>query len=138
MTAGTPAQAAYEASTGILRDDLDGTPWAWDTLPQLHREAWEAAAKAALEAAGRDTGLRLWQGENWAVPADVKPDQLDEDLLVPCRAALVQGQPVPAATLRRVGWLDQKGRVYVSVPPSRDFDGGSLTPLLIDAREDGH
>ena len=32
--------------------------------------------------------------------------------------------------------LDQKGRVWLKVPPGSQFDGGSLTPLLIDARED--
>lgn len=40
-----------------------------------------------------------------------------------------------SAKLRRIGWLDQKGRVYLHVPPSAEFDGGSLTPLLIDARD---
>lgn len=47
----------------------------------------------------------------------------------------------PVATLRQVGWLDQKGRVYPGSKHPRglgpDWDGGSLTPLLIDAREDG-
>lgn len=35
--------------------------------------------------------------------------------------------------LRQIGWLDQKGRVWLAPPPSAEFDGGSLTPLLIDA-----
>lgn len=34
--------------------------------------------------------------------------------------------------LRQIGWLDQKGRVYISPPPQDGFDGGSLTPLLIN------
>lgn len=37
--------------------------------------------------------------------------------------------------VRRVGWLDQRGRVWYSIPPSDDFDGGSLTPLLVQDDE---
>lgn len=33
--------------------------------------------------------------------------------------------------MRQVGWLDQRGRFWDSVPPAADFTGGSLTPLLI-------
>lgn len=40
------------------------------------------------------------------------------------------------ARLRRIGWLDQKGRVWTEIPATADFDGGSLTPLLIDVRGD--
>lgn len=61
--------------------------------------------------------------EDWPVIAD--PD-------------LVDGYPMRStkrATLRRIGWLDQKGRVWLATPPTAEFDGGSLTPLLIDARE---
>jgi hypothetical protein len=51
MSGKTPGQAAYEASLGFINATADGTPWAWDTLPTLHREAWEAAAAAAIETA---------------------------------------------------------------------------------------
>lgn len=33
--------------------------------------------------------------------------------------------------MRQVGWLDQRGRFWDSVPPAARFDGGSLMPLLI-------
>ena len=69
-----------------------------------------------------DTGMRLHLGDAWKVAADAEPDT---------------GGAVPAATLRRVGWLDQKGRVWTDIPPAAGFGGGSLTPLLIDPREDG-
>lgn len=39
------------------------------------------------------------------------------------------------ATLRRIGWLDQKGRVWTEIPSAAGFDGGSLTALLVDIRE---
>jgi hypothetical protein len=50
------------------------------------------------------------------------------------RTVNVGGQPVPAARLRRIGWLDQLGRVWLR---SADWDGkgGSITPLLIDPGE---
>ncbi len=83
------------------------------------------------------TGLRLALNcEDWPVMADVKPDQIDPDLLTYSRTVTHRsGQRVPAATLRRIGWLDQLGRVWLKVPPSAEFDGGSLTPLLIDPGE---
>jgi len=86
-----------------------------------------------------DTGLRLHEGENWAVAADVKPSEVDENLLIISRTVSVRGVNVPAASLRRIGWLDQRGRVYTGADMVKfsEFDGGSLTPLLIDPREDG-
>jgi len=48
----TPGQAAYEASIGIIRDDFDGPPWAWETLPPRHRKAFDVAGEAAIEASG--------------------------------------------------------------------------------------
>lgn len=66
---------------------------------------------------GAQTDMKLHEGEDWKVFADHAGDE-----------------PNFFATLRRVGWLDQKGRVWTKIPPSADFDGGSLTPLLIDAR----
>lgn len=82
------------------------------------------------------TGMRLHDGEAWPVPADTMLDPDDPDQLAYRTTAHVRGFPVVAATLRRVGWIDQLGRVWLKVPPCDGFDGGSLTPLLIDARED--
>jgi hypothetical protein len=81
------------------------------------------------------TGMALHAGEPWVVPADTT---YDDDLEVyACTRTVRRGTSnIPAATLRRVGWLDQKGRVWLATPPAAQFDGGSLTPLLIDARED--
>lgn len=110
-------------------------------------EEWEALGKqlrgallfnpeaSALFKAGRhlvekmrDTGLRLSDHcEDWRVTADrigMSPGYGDESLDL-----------LPFATLRRIGWIDQKGRVYSEIPPQAGFDGGSLTPLLIDVRE---
>jgi len=60
---------------------------------------------AETETQGAPTPIRLYVAEDWAVS--------------------------PRARFRRVGWLDQKGRVWTQTPPSASFDGGSLTPLLI-------
>lgn len=38
--------------------------------------------------------------------------------------------------MRQVGWLDQRGRVWLETPPAAGFDGGSLTPLLIQLSYD--
>jgi hypothetical protein len=38
--------------------------------------------------------------------------------------------------MRQVGWLDQRGRVWLETPPVAGFDGGSLTPLLIQLSYD--
>jgi hypothetical protein len=75
--------------------------------------------------------MRLNVGQDWPKAADVW-DRGDNAWM---RLGDL-GRPV--ATLRRVGWLDQKGRVWTEIPPMVEFDGGSLSPLLIDAREDGH
>lgn len=64
--------------------------------------------------------------------APVTPEMLEQLLLRAWTAA----QQRHVATLRRVGWLDQKGRVWTETPSGLGFDGGSLTPLLIDVRED--
>ena len=96
-----------------------------------------------------DSGMRLHAGEDWLVPCDrgsgggtfddwwdALPDSWAD---VPFRQQLEEAWQASrkrhTAKLRRVGWLDQKGRVWLKVPPSAQFDGGSLTPLLIDARE---
>lgn len=78
---------------------------------------------------GRDTELSLNDNcATWLVPADYRPEGTP--------MIKVDHRGIPMATLRRIGWLDQKGRVWTHVPSGRDFDGGSLTPLLIDVRGD--
>lgn len=72
------------------------------------------------------TGMRLHQGEPWPVHGDLLRDA----------DGYPTGEHAPRAILRRIGWLDQLGRVWLAIPPTATFDGGSLTPLLIDARED--
>lgn len=60
------------------------------------------------DARATETPLKHYVGDDWPLGDDVK--------------------------LRRIGWLDQKGRVWVDVSYSEyleNFDGGSLTPLLI-------
>lgn len=46
MTAATPGQAAYEAHAGKMGGRRD----AWGELPATYRDAWEAAAQAAIDA----------------------------------------------------------------------------------------
>jgi hypothetical protein len=96
-----------------------------------------------------DTGMRPYKGEDWKVPCDQEGDAAFYDWWNSLPAGgLYSGHAIElfheawqasreqhGATLRRVGWLDQKGRVWLQVPPSATFDGGSLTPLLIDTRE---
>jgi hypothetical protein len=82
------------------------------------------------------TGLRLHEGEPWDVFPDTRPDPDDADLTEYARTARHRSRlRLPVARLRRVGWIDQKGRVYTTIPPQAGFDGGSLTPLLIDPGE---
>lgn len=70
---------------------------------------------------GQMTNLAVSQNcESWPVPADYPETMLRSHHW---------------ATLRRIGWLDQKGRVWTRVPATADFDGGSLTPLLVDVRD---
>ena len=60
---------------------------------------------------GLQTALRLHDGEDWTVSG---------------------------ATLRRIGWLDQRGRAWKQIPPgavAEEMRCGSFTPLLIDARD---
>jgi hypothetical protein len=92
------------------------------------------------------TQLTLNQNcEEWKVPSDHSNGHLFEDWLeekgydLPYTSYMEEAWEASitnhCATLRRIGWIDQKGRVYVKVPPTKNFDGGSLTPLLIDVRE---
>jgi len=82
------------------------------------------------------TGLSLAQNaEDWNVPADTRLD--NDGNRITTRTALVSGAPVPVARLRRIGWLDQRGQVWLR---SSDWiaaggPNGSITPLLIDPGE---
>jgi len=122
-----PAIAAYGASVGL---DPESALTGWSPMPDGERDKWRAVAVAARSVPDEpsQTAMRLHAGENWPKVADTwhRGDsswlRLDD-----------LGRPV--TTLRRVGWLDQKGRVWIEVPPQAGFDGGSLTPLLIDARD---
>jgi len=69
----SPGRAAYEASLIVIGEDLDGTPLPWASLPPGHREAWRAAADAAVMLAGI-TGDR--QERDAAVPAREPDDAL--------------------------------------------------------------
>lgn len=97
----------------------------------------ECARELAGASEGVLTDLRLHEGEPWDVLPDMKMSGNDDDPL-PVYARLGphrSGCNVPVARLRRIGWVDQKGRVYTMCPPQAGFDGGSLTPLLIDPGE---
>lgn len=76
------------------------------------------------------TGLRASRGEDWPVKTDAERRRKDLGAGTHCTPESEQ-----QATLRRIGWLDQRGRVWLHTPPSAEFDGGSLTPLLIDVRD---
>ncbi len=95
-----------------------------------------------------DTGLRADQGESWLVPCD----RGGGGTFLDWWAALPYGWPATrshrklaeeawaasrerhTAALRRIGWLDENGRVWLE--PPEDAVKGALVPLLIDARED--
>lgn len=82
------------------------------------------SSNAPERAAPADSGLRLWRG----VPAEVAGPLVRIDgrtVNYPDSRASIR--------LRQVGWLDQAGRVWLDLPPQAEFDGGSLTPLLIPA-----
>lgn len=69
------------------------------------------------------TGMRLHEGENWPVVGHVTGNAGSCDHDVP-RAKI---------ELRRIGWLDQKGNVWLSTKQWADAGApnGSITPLLI-------
>ena len=70
---------------------------------------------------GAATGMRLHQAQDFTASGHLTGAlrTCDHDV------------PVAAIRMRLVGWLDQKGRVWTACPPGAGFDGGSLTPLLI-------
>jgi hypothetical protein len=73
------------------------------------------------------TNLHLYEGEPWEATAhscapltgisDICPDHLVSQSTI---------------IMRRIGWIDQKGRIWKEAPHPDSFDGGSLTPLLIN------
>lgn len=67
---------------------------------------WQASAPPKMAV---QTTLRPHMGEPWDLPRTTR--------------------------YRRVGWLDQKGRIYLDDPPAANFDGGGLTPLLVPVDE---
>jgi hypothetical protein len=78
------------------------------------------------------TNLAASRGEDWKVTADMAHPDSDHVCVAPLTR---DNKGRPQATLRRVGWLDQKGRVWTETPATYDFDGGSLIPLLVDPGE---
>lgn len=94
-----------------------------------------------------DTGLRAGTGEDWAVPCNAPPKPGFDDWFESlsdkakagvsyglCKVAWMDSRKRHTASLRRIGWLDRRGRVWLEPPagaPKAEF-----TPLLIDARED--
>ena len=77
---------------------------------------------------GEQTALRLNANcEPWPVPADSRPED--------CAEVGTLQVWSHHATLRRIGWIDQRGCVWLKIPPTQAFTGGSLTPLLIDVRD---
>lgn len=140
-----PAIAAFSVHRGVPGDLA---VLAWQAAAESERQHFRAMADAAVSAASLgmafgQTPIRLHSGEAWPVRPDMRPGNSDGDedpdlkFFTKFQQDAHTRQQVPLATLRRVGWLDQKGRVWGAVPPMVTFDGGSLTPLLIDTREDG-
>jgi len=75
--------------------------------------------------------------EDWDVFPDTKPPEYPDFEDIPAFARTAphrSGAELPVARLRRIGWLDQLGRVWLR-SSAWDGKGGSLTPLLIDPGE---
>jgi hypothetical protein len=63
---------------------------------------------------------------------------VEPPVLTPMSLSVAEEWPISSAPwlrVRRVGWLNQKGRVWTEIPPISEFDGGSLTPLLIQLED---
>jgi hypothetical protein len=100
---------------------------------------------------GTLTNMAASRGEDWQVPCDRRDRGQDFDdwfssveMVAPVTPEMLERLLLKAwdasrqrhtAGLRRIGWMDQKGRVWTQMPSGREFDGGSLTPLLIDVRD---
>jgi len=62
------------------------------------------------------TGLSLAQNcEDWDVLPDLKYDEATDGFVYARTAMSRHGAKVPVARLRRIGWLDQQGRVWLRV-----------------------
>lgn len=73
------------------------------------------------------TNLHLYEGEPWETTAHAVPP-VNSSIKI-CDS---HGTFQWTITLRRIGWIDQKGRIWKEAPHPDGFDGGSLTPLLIN------
>jgi hypothetical protein len=80
-----------------------------------------------MDIQGAQTDLRLYQGEDWQATGHAVQMPLSRDWYCDDHGVLQA-----TIKLRLIGWLDQKGRVYTKTPPQDGFDGGSLTPLLVN------
>jgi hypothetical protein len=81
---------------------------------------------------GTPTTLQVSRNcEDWRVRADVWHRAESGDWM------RLDSMGHPVATLRRIGWLDNAGRVWTRMPRLADMPEGmgSLTPLLIDPGE---
>ncbi len=77
-----------------------------------------------------------WHETHRYCPCCTWTDGTPTGTATPMRLHVAEDWPTNSgALLRRVGWLDQKGRVWIALPDPGTFDGGSLTPLLIDAAD---
>jgi hypothetical protein len=93
-------------------------------------EAPHAVGTPCMVPDGLPTGIRINQNcESWGATGHGGMSRNK-----PCKHKLAGNPDVENVTirLRRIGWIDQRGRVYVKCPPMQEFDGGSLTPLLIN------
>lgn len=110
--------------TEFIEGEADMTHSSYEEA--LARRAGGAFSRKALghdgEVNGYPTEMAASKGEDWKVPSDPSPNDI-----------MQHGRHW--ATLRCIGWLDQKGVVWTEIPSGKDYNGGSFTPLLIDARE---
>jgi len=110
--------------------------------------AYAHAAGAPGEVtSGFPTELRASAGEDWTVPCDPGRQDFDDWWdSVPLSRKAGESRSLAenaweasrqrhTACLRRVGWLDQHGRVWTRIPSGSEYNGGSYTPLLIDVRD---
>lgn len=84
------------------------------------------------------TGLSLAQNcEDWDVLPDLKYDEATEGFVYARTAMSRHGTKVPVARLRLIGWLDQRGQIWLRSSDWTKAGGpnGSITPLLIDPGE---
>lgn len=103
----------------------------------------ECAREAAQAGQPVRTGLSAAQNcEDWNVFPDTRPGDAErnetEGLVYFTRLERHRsGFDLPVARLRRIGWLDQRGQVWLRSSDWMKAGGpnGSITPLLIDPGE---